>query len=158
MVLMTTSTRLQQCEEKKPLEAWPQDDETDKEFGVEQFAQLTTDMLIHGMNVRDFEPNKLESQLRELARNYTSYSLCRYKPRPTISCSTQPAEQEDSPNDRHGSTHLEKTQRPSKEKVHYFDHNWIVLQRIHNGNLWDRQSTLIPDQGIQFDKDDHSAQ
>lgn len=60
---MTESARLHQQEEKKPLKAWPRDDETDEEFGAEQFAQLATDMLIHCMDVRDFEPEKLEGKL-----------------------------------------------------------------------------------------------
>ena len=109
------------------------------------------------MDARDFEPMKLEVQIKELALNYARLIPCRSAPSPTNPCHTEPVERENAPSQICGTPHIYNsevsTEIPSKRKVHYIDNNRLVLQRIRDGNIWDRHSTSIPDHGICFDKD-----
>ena len=152
---MSKSARLRQREEKQPLEAQPWGEESDIDAEAKHFTQLATDLYIHCRDAKDFEPQRLEDQLQELARNYASNFSCRPDPRPTSPHSTQQAEQGIPNTEKHNSPCQDTPKGPSKKKVHYFEKDRIALQRIRDGDLRDGQSTSIPDQGIRFDKEGH---
>jgi len=154
---MKDHERLLRREEKKSIEAKPRGDESEEEFGAEHFAQLATDILTRCMDARDYEPIKVQNQIRDLALSYARLVPCRTVLSPTNPRPTAPVEREHIPSPRRASPRINTREVPSevlpKKKVHYIDKDRLVLQRIRNGDIRDGHSTSFPDQGIRFDKD-----
>ena len=79
-------------EEKKSIKAKPRGDESEEEFGAEHFAQLATDILTRCMDARDYEPIKVQNQIRDLALSYARLVPCRTVLSPTNPRPTAPME------------------------------------------------------------------
>jgi hypothetical protein len=88
---MNIHERLRRREEKKPLKK-PREDESDEEFGALYFAQLATDIFGRARDSLDYEPIKLENQLKDLAVAYARQCSRRSASRPTTPRPTERVE------------------------------------------------------------------
>ena len=91
---MKDHERLLHREEKKAIEAKPQGDEPEEEFGAKHFSQLATDILTHCMDAQDYEPIKVQNQIRDLALSYARLVPCRTVLSPTNPRPMAPVERE----------------------------------------------------------------